>query len=140
MALIMRKTTSKQSGFTLIELLIVVAIIGILGAIGYNSYSKYMVESRRGEATSRLLQLAQSQEKYYLNNNSYTKTLSDLGVSNNQTTNDNYTISLSTSSADQRFTITATVNTGGAQSSDTACNTIWINSRNQRGANSECWN
>lgn len=128
----------KQSGFNLIELLIVVAIIGILGSIGYSSYQGYMVDARRGEATSRLQQLAQAQEKYYLDNNSYTKKLSDLGISESSTSDGNYTISMSTQSGGEAYTLTATADSSGKQKSDSDCSPITINSKNQR-LPVDCW-
>lgn len=60
-----------QSGFTLIELMIVVAIVGILSAIAYPSYVEYVKESRRSEARSNLLELAQFMERYHAANGRY---------------------------------------------------------------------
>ncbi|MBA4501292.1 type IV pilin protein [Marinobacterium sp. 3-1745] len=61
----------KMQGFTLIELMIVVAIIGIIAAIAYPSYSEYVKESRRSEARSNLLELAQFLERYHAANGRY---------------------------------------------------------------------
>lgn len=67
-------TVKKYSGFTLIELMIVVAILGILTAIAYPSYVEHVKESRRSEARSNLLELAQFMERYYAANGRYVKT------------------------------------------------------------------
>ncbi|BBO57971.1 type IV minor pilin protein PilE [Cobetia sp. AM6] len=52
-----------QGGFGLLELMIAVAIIGILAAIAYPSYQDQVERSRRTDATTALLALAQTQER-----------------------------------------------------------------------------
>ncbi|MDP1613302.1 MAG: type IV pilin protein [Sulfuritalea sp.] len=61
----------RHSGFTLIELMIAVAIIGILLAIAVPSYRDYIVKASREAAKTELMQLANVQEKIYLNSNGY---------------------------------------------------------------------
>ena len=58
-------------GFTLIELMITVAVIAILSAVAYPSYTSYVAKGRRAECRSGLLQVAQQQERYYSQFNSY---------------------------------------------------------------------
>ncbi|MBV0932986.1 type IV pilin protein [Marinobacterium weihaiense] len=64
-------TCQKNRGFTLIEVMIVVVIIGILASIAYPSYVEYVNESRRSEARSNLLELAQFMERYHAANGRY---------------------------------------------------------------------
>ena len=61
----------RSAGFSLIELLVVVTIIGILGMIAVPSYRAYTMRAHRTEAKTALLQIATSQERYYIQNNSY---------------------------------------------------------------------
>lgn len=68
-----------MSGVTLMELMIVVVIISILTAIAYPSYRQYVARAKRNEAKAGLLQIATLQERFYLQNNTYTTDLTNLG-------------------------------------------------------------
>ena len=61
------------------ELMIVVVIIGILTAIAYPSYRQFVTKAKRTEAKSALLQIATMQERFYLQNNTYTTDMLALG-------------------------------------------------------------
>ena len=65
----------RQQGFTLIELMITVAILGILSSVAVPSYMSYVTKSKRTEAKTELLKVAQLQESYYVQNLSYAKSL-----------------------------------------------------------------
>jgi type IV pilus assembly protein PilE len=69
--------TSK--GFTLIELMIVVIIIALLAGIGIPSYLKQVVKTRRSDAKVALSELAQLQESFFADNQTYTADLTKLG-------------------------------------------------------------
>lgn len=67
----MRTTRKKQLAFTLVELMIVVVIIGVLTSIAVPSYRQYVIKSARSAAKADILNLAQTEERYYTNNNAY---------------------------------------------------------------------
>ena len=69
-------------GVTLMELMIVVVIIGILVAIAYPNYRDFAARAKRNEAKAILLEIAQNEERFYLQNSRY-GTLTELGYSAN---------------------------------------------------------
>lgn len=73
------KLQSADAGFTLIELLIVVGIIALIAAIAYPSYSQFIAKSKRATATSVLLQVADRQQQFFMDNKQYASKLTSLG-------------------------------------------------------------
>ena len=69
------RTEPKSSGFTLIELMTVVAIISILLAIAVPAYNEYINRAHRAAAQQFLLDVAQRQEQYLLDNRQYATVL-----------------------------------------------------------------
>src|SRR5687767_6796375 len=67
-------------GITLIELMIVVVIVAILAGIAIPNYRAYTLRAQRTDATSALLRVGSAQEKFYLQNNTYTSNLTLLGI------------------------------------------------------------
>ncbi len=69
----------QQQGVTLIELMIAVVIISILASVALPSYDQYVKKSRRSDGAAQLSRIMQQQERFFLNNMTYTEDLSDLG-------------------------------------------------------------
>lgn len=128
----------KYNGFTLIELMIVVAIIGIMSAIAYPSYTSYMKKSARADAKVGLVKLADKQERFYLQNNSYTATIADLGITSSVSEEGYYSFSIASADLVSGFVLTATAVTGKSQVNDTGCTVMTLSSTGVK-APSDCW-
>lgn len=127
-------TLARQNGFTLIELMITVAIIGILAGIVYPSYTQYMLQARRADAQSDMLEIQLGMEKWRANNNSYaTATLA--GVAPN-VANTYYTYSI-TGAGLSAYIINAAAQ--GVQSTgDAACTPLTLDQSGGKGP-AGCW-
>ena len=145
----------KRQGFTLLELMAVVAIIAILAAIAMTQYSGYLVKSRRQDGRSKILEVAQREERYFTENGSYCcstvsgiNVATGLGYSSTTITSDEgyYSVTVTVSQSipagpyDQYSITAAPV---GPQTSDTYCSRLSYTNTNLRGASgtggSACW-
>lgn len=140
----------KQRGFTLIETLIVVSVVGILASLAYASYSNSLEKSRRSDAKRALLHAAGLQERWYIKENIYTPNISEIGGA--ESPEGYYNLSsenrLPSGNCDDQlcFTITALVDAGGPQTSDSECYRFTIDSLGRKRAytqgdveNEQCW-
>jgi type IV pilus assembly protein PilE len=112
-------------GFSLIELVIAMAIIAILTSFAWPSYRNYIVRSSRQAAQAELLQLANLQEKIYLNANAYTADVTTayngtvaggLGKTTGRTDDNKYNLAIA--GGGQAYVITATPVVGTTQDGD----------------------
>lgn len=71
-----------QQGLTLIELMIVIVIVSILAAVAIPSYDNSVRKSRRAEAQSVLTSVMQQQERFFMNNMTYSTDLATVGFTN----------------------------------------------------------
>ncbi|MDJ0793915.1 MAG: type IV pilin protein [Woeseiaceae bacterium] len=134
----------KQRGITLIELMIVVVIISILAAVAYPNYQEFVARAKRNEAKAALLRLATNQERFYLNNNTFTDDVRELGFESDDngetsiTENDYYEIEVTASNA-SNFTATATYRFGEPEKSK--CEVFTINGRGAKTSTpyTDCW-
>lgn len=130
-------------GVTLIELMIVIVVVAILASIAVPSYRQYVLRSHRTEAKTALMNVAAAQEKFYLQNNTYTDELTDappdgLGIPAT-TEHGYYTIAIAAGADETEFSATATATGGQAQ--DTHCATFTIDQAGAKSAtNADCWN
>lgn len=135
---------SKMRGITLVELLTVVVIVGILASIAVPSYRNYVMRTQRTDATAALLRLAAAQEKFYLQNNTYTTDVTAAGLNLTAAaplTSEHgwYTVTVAAADA-TGYSAAATPVAGGAQASDTHCTSFSIDETGKRGAtNTDCW-
>ena len=129
-------------GVTLMELMIVVTIIGILAAIAYPNYREFVARAKRTEARAALLKIATNQEKYYLQNNIFTKDLKKLGLGSdpNTYTTDSGTYSVEITSADAS-NFTAEADYIPADGEELKCNIFTIDARGQKTSTpkTDCW-
>jgi type IV pilus assembly protein PilE len=142
-----------QIGITLIELMVVVAIIAIISAFAYPSYQRYVVKAKRTVAQNTLLQVADRQQQFFMDNKRYTTDLTDLGFTadpyvvdddgNSTVAGDSnavYSLSLSNVTA-TTWTVTAAP-LNGQLSRDTYCGSLSVThagTKGKSGASDNCW-
>ena len=98
----------KMAGITLLELMIVVVIVALLAALSYPNYREYAARAKRNEAKAALLKCATNQEKLYLQNQTFSNNLGQLGFASNLTDSGTYQISVGGANLASNFTCTAT--------------------------------
>jgi len=145
---------TRQRGMNLIELLVVVAIVGILGAVAYPSYVRHIVDTKRTASRSVLMQIADRQQQFFMDNKTYAADLTNLGYGADPLVvaddgrevasgdaNSVYSISLS-NVATTTYTATAAP-LNGQLSRDTHCGSMTLNqsgNQSQTGSGTDCWN
>jgi type IV pilus assembly protein PilE len=146
-----RMPLHQQAGVTLLELMAVVMIIGVLGMIAIPSYRQYTQRTHRVEAKTALLRLATNQERFYLQNHTYSNVIDGSNPFPASSTSENgvYAITVATTAGwTLDYTATATPVVGGGtngvnQTDDTDCQTFSLTSTGQRTATpnllGRCW-
>jgi type IV pilus assembly protein PilE len=140
---------AKMRGVTLVELMVVIAVIGTLAAIAVPTYRRYLLRSQRSEAKIALMALQTAEEKYYLQNNTYTNDVAGappagLGLSATSETG-KYDVAVTTFPADgQSYVATASPRAGGGQTDDSQCMNFTITERGVRAVSGSygsqaCW-
>jgi len=143
----------RQFGITLIELMVVVAIIAIISAFAYPSYQRYVIKAKRTVAQNALLQIADRQQQFFMDNKRFTADLTDLGfLADPHVVDDDgnttvagdaqavYSLSLSNVTA-TTWTITAAP-LNGQLTRDTYCGSLSITqagTKGKTGASDNCW-
>ena len=135
------KTKFSQQGVTLIELMIVIVVLSILISIAYPGYQEFSARARRSEAISALLQVATNQERFYLNNQTYTTNLVNLGFATSPWTTEtgSYRIRVLPGADQNQFVAEADYLLPGGESSK--CDIYTINSAGVKASTPEtdCW-
>jgi type IV pilus assembly protein PilE len=135
------KLMHTMRGITLIELMIVVVIIGFMAVIAYPNYREFAARAKRNEAKAALLQIATNQERFYLQNNTYTCLMTRLGFPVDDdfvTESGTYTVDVSQCDANN-FVAQADYIPTDAESGK--CSWFRINGRNvkQSAPYTDCW-
>lgn len=123
-------------GFTLMELMVVVAIVGILAAIAVPSYNEQVRKSRRADAKTQVMEIAQGLHRFFTVRNRFT------GGPCPIPDNDFYNIQCVLD--DLSFTITATPVEGTPQEED-RCGALVLDNADRRTVvdaeltAQECW-
>jgi len=144
---------NRQAGVTLMELLIVVAIIAMISAFAYPSYTQFVVRSKRTAATGALMQIADRQQQFFMDNKRYAATLTSLGYANDSIMIDDegrvvpdadagrvYNVRISASNI-VTYELTATPQLKQAER-DGKCGSLTLTNtgaRGQSGASDKCW-
>jgi type IV pilus assembly protein PilE len=128
-------------GITLIELMIVVVIIGFMAVIAYPNYREFAARAKRTEAKANLLRIATNQERFYLQNNTFTCDLTQLGfpvAAGHITDSGSYQVDVTACTA-ANFTAVAAYQMGGVEA--TKCGSFQIDGRGTRisGPDTDCW-
>ncbi len=134
----LRSMYRRMQGVTLLELMIVVVIIGILTAIAYPNYRDFTARAKRNEAKAILLEIAQNQERFYLQNSRY-GTLVELGYASPLNTDTgSYQVVINNPTA-SNFNGVATFLLGGNEA--TKCLTFGIDGRGSKisAPLGDCW-
>jgi type IV pilus assembly protein PilE len=135
------KLMHTMRGITLIELMIVVVIVGIIAVVAYPNYREFAARAKRNEAKAALLQIATNQERFYLQNNTYTCDMTRLGFSAGAgfvTDSGSYTVDVTACDANN-FTAQAIYNMADTEAGK--CGTFQINGRNVKTSAplADCW-
>lgn len=120
----MKQKKRFSSGFSLVEILFVLVIIAILVIALTPVYRDYVLKSNRSDAVRSLLATQINEEKWRLNNTTYTATIANVSPTGASTSiNGYYTLAVTSASA-SAYTLTATAT--GTQTSDTGCTTMTL--------------
>jgi len=133
--------------------MIVVAIVTMIAAFAYPSYTQYVVKTKRTAATTTLLQIADRQQQFFMDNKSYTGDLTNLGFAADPLYISDDGNSVSSGDADAVYTfslanVAATTYTAIAAplaqqlARDTHCGTLTMNQAGVKDAlagGDDCW-
>jgi type IV pilus assembly protein PilE len=148
-------TMRRARGFTLIELLVTMVIVAILAAIAVASYKQQVMDSRRTDARTAVLDLAGREERNFATSNTYSTTPAQLGYTGAAfpvtVGSGYYQINVAVVPGSvvagvgvpASYTITATPVAGTSQASDTQCTSFTLTSTGVQGATgtnaANCW-
>ena len=133
----------RRNGFSLTELLVTLAILALLAAAAVPLWQRQVEQARRLDATDALMRIAVLQERFHFENGRYAGTAelgaappAGLGVSG--TERGYYRLRLAALDGDLAagYSLTATADPDGPQSSDHRCRVFVLDSTGRRFAES----
>jgi type IV pilus assembly protein PilE len=149
----LEKALLKQRGVTLIEMMIVLVILAVIASFAYPSYMNYVVDTKRTAATSILLQVADRQQQFFMDNKRFANDLTNLGFANNPLviaddgrtlanaadSDSTYSVALTNVTATTYTATAAPLN--GQATRDTECGSLTLNQTLTKGSDggSDCW-
>lgn len=142
-----------QRGMTLIELMVVVAIVAIVFALAFPSYERYVVRTKRAVAQNALLQVADRQQQFFMDNKQFAANLTNLGFNANPfvvddegsatvAADDNAVYSVTLSNVTQTTWTATAAPLHGQLSRDTDCGSLSITQAGTKassGGGANCW-
>lgn len=140
---------ARERGFTLIELVIAMVITAVLAAIAIPAYSHYVLQARRTDAKTALLDLASLEERYFSVNNTYTAVPTNLGYTGASfpvsVGSGYYTVNVAVTApaTGTLATYTLTANAAGNQTKDTLCTSFTLTNAGVQTSSdpaNSCWN
>ena len=130
----------RQRGVTLIELLTVMLVLAIIASIAVPSYRRYLLRAQRSDAKTALLQTQTAEEKFLLQQNTYTANVTGglpagLGLTGTSERGFyNITVVLTNVAGVPGYTITAAPGAGSGQADDDKCVSFTLNEQGTRTA------
>jgi type IV pilus assembly protein PilE len=127
-------------GFTLLELMIALLIVGILAAVAIPSYRDQLRKGKRSDAITLLMDAANRQEQYMLDNSTYAADMRQLGFAESPAGSAEglYRVGVVAATADcpieRCFVLEASPVAGTTQAEDDDCQRLTISSRGGRKA------
>ena len=143
----------KQQGVTLIELLVVIVIVAMVSAFAYPSYTQYVTRAKRTAAATMLMQVADRQQQFFMDNKRYAANLTRLGFGANTISIDEDGQIVPADDTDQVYTVTISAATNTTYtltaapqlvqaSKDTKCGSLTLTQTGQKGYSGSgggCW-
>ena len=130
----------------------VILVLGILVGIGVPTYRNYVMRAKRAEAKTTLMRVQAQQEKFYMQNNTYTTDVNNpppvgLGIPASENVYYNIAIVAGAGGLTIGYTVSATPAAGSSQLNDDECALFSVNQTGVRYAESKiavdetqaCW-
>ena len=148
-----QQSPRRQKGVTLLELMIVVVIIAIIASFAYPSYTQFVLRAKRTAGTSMLLQIADRQQQFFMDNKQFAANLTRLGYPSNTVMIDQEGAVVADASVDRIYNISVSASTATTYSltaapqlvqasKDTKCGSLTLSNAGVRGyggTGGDCW-